>query len=85
MNRLRVTNGIFLIVTLAAVGFLLVYIPPKIVEQYDRVKQMGPAATYIYFALVGGGAAILAGVGGTVLWRLWRATREKAARRVRTR
>lgn len=84
MNRLRLTNGIFLIVTLAAIGFLLVYFPPKIVEQYDRVKEMGPAATYIYFALVGGGAAILLGVSATVLWRLWRATRRKEARRART-
>jgi uncharacterized protein len=84
MDRLRFTNGVFLLVTLAAIGFLLVYIPPKIVEQYDRVKQLGPAATYVYFALVGLGAAILFGISGTVLWRLWRSGRRKEARRART-
>ena len=53
MPRLRPTNGVFLIVALAALGFLLVYVPPKILEQYDRVKELGPPWTYFYLALVG--------------------------------
>ena len=79
----RTTNGVFLIVALAAVGFLLVYIPPQVIEQYDRVKQMGPAATYAYFALVGTGAALLLGITGTIAWKLWRATWLKERRRER--
>ena len=66
---------------LAAIGFLLVYIPPTIIEQYDRVKELGPTATYIYFGLVGLGAAILFGLTGTIFWRLWRASRKKARQR----
>src|SRR5687768_9095849 len=83
MPRFRTTNGIFLIVALAALGFLLVYIPPKVIEQYDRVKEMGPAATYAYFALVGTGAVLLLGIVGTIAWKLWRATRLKEQRRER--
>jgi uncharacterized protein (DUF697 family)/GTP-binding protein EngB required for normal cell division len=83
MSGLRTTNGIFLIVALAALGLLLVYLPPKIIEQYDRVQQLGPAATYAYFALVGTGAVLLLGISGTVVWRLWRATRLKERRRER--
>ena len=59
MSRFRPTNGLFLIVALAAFGFLLVYIPPKVLEQYDRVKALGPPWTYFYFALVGTGGLIL--------------------------
>lgn len=83
MPRLRTTNGIFLIVALAALGFLLVYLPPKVVEQYDRVKQFGPPWTYLYFALVGGGALLLVVICGTIVWKLWRATRIKEQRRER--
>src|SRR5688572_21159511 len=83
MPSLRTTNGIFLIVALAALGFLLVYIPPKLIEQYDRVQQLGPMATYVYFGLVGTGAVLLLGIAGTIAWRLWRATRKKEQRRER--
>jgi small GTP-binding protein len=83
MPRLRPTSGIFLIVALAAVGFLLVYVPPKVLEQYDRVKALGPPWTYLYFALVGTGAAILSGLAIAIGWKLWRATRRKHAARER--
>jgi uncharacterized protein len=83
MARLRPTNGVFLIVALAALGFLLVYIPPKILEQYDRVKELGPPWTWIYFALVGTGAAVLLVLSVSIVWKLWRATRLKDDRRHR--
>lgn len=79
----RTTNGVFLIVALAAMGFLLVYIPPQVIEQYDRVKQLGSAATYAYFAVVGLGAALLLSISGTIAWNLWRATRLKERHRER--
>ena len=81
MPRLRPTSGVFLIVALAALGFLLVYVPPKILEQYDRVKSLGPPWTYFYFVLVGTGAAILLVLTISVGWKLWRATRLKDKRR----
>ena len=83
MPQFRTTSGIFLIVALAAVGILLVWIPPQLVAQYEHVKQLGPTWTYVYFAFVGTGATILLGISGTVAWQLWRTTRNKAATRLR--
>ncbi len=83
MPHFRTTTGIFLIVALAAVGIMLVWIPPQLVAQYEQVKQYGTTATYVYFAIVGAGAAILLGITGTVSWQLWRTTRNKAASRRR--
>jgi len=83
MPRVRTTTGIFLIVALAAVGLLLVWIPPQLVAQYEQVKQYGPTWTYLYFGIVGVGSAILLGITGTVAWQLWRATRNKVASRQR--
>ena len=83
MPHLRTTTGLFLIVALAAVGIMLVWIPPQLVAQYEQIKQYPPAVRYTYLAIVGGGAAILLGITGTVTWRLWQSTRRKAASRVR--
>src|SRR5690349_15488702 len=84
MQQLRTANGIFLIVSLAAVGFLLVWLPPQIVEQYDRVKALGPGWTYAYFGLVGIGAALLLFAGCGAIWTLWSGTRRKRLARERT-
>jgi uncharacterized protein len=83
MPRFGPSSGVFLIVALAAIGLLFVWIPPQLVAQYEQVKQLGPIATYVYFGIVGTGAAILLGIAGTVTWRLWRSTRNKAASRQR--
>jgi uncharacterized protein len=84
MTRLRTTNGLLLIVLLAVLGVLLVYVPTKVVELYDRVKGLGPPYIYFYWGIVGTGAAILVLLSGGVVANLWRATREKRARRERT-
>jgi small GTP-binding protein len=83
MPQIRLTSGLLLIVVLAAVGLLLVWLPPALLSQYQQVKEYGLAATYVYFAFVGVGSAILLGVTGTVTWQLWRATLSKAQSRER--
>jgi uncharacterized protein len=83
MPKLRVTGGILLLVALAAIGVLLVWIPPQLVAQYEAVKPYGQVAVAVYFAAVGLGVAILLGVTLWAVWRLWRATRDKSARRAR--
>src|SRR6185369_13116796 len=83
MPRLCSSNGILIIVLLAALGVLLVYVPNKVIELYDRVKGLGAPYIYFYWGLVGTGAAILVFLGSTVAFRLWRATRDKARRRER--
>src|SRR6188508_1627443 len=83
MPGLRTKNGVFLIVLMAALGFLLVYVPPKVVELYEHAKGLGPPFTYFYIGMVGTGAAILLLLGGGIVWKLWQATRGKAERRAR--
>jgi len=84
MSRLRSTNGILIVVLLAALGLLLVYVPNKVIELYDRVKGLGAPYIYFYWALVGTGTAILLLLSSTVLYKLWMATRDKTRRRDRT-
>jgi uncharacterized protein (DUF697 family)/GTP-binding protein EngB required for normal cell division len=83
MARFRPSNGVFLVVALAAVGLLLVWIPPQIVEQYDRVKELGPPWIYFYFALVGTGGVLLLVLALGIVWKLWKATRDKNVARER--
>src|SRR5206468_1994436 len=83
MSRFRVTNGLFLIVLLAAIGFGLIYVPTKVIELYDRVKGLGSPYIYFYWGTVGTGGAILALLTSAILVKLWQATRKKNARLAR--
>src|SRR5438067_2450702 len=83
MPRLRINNGVLLVVLLAALGFLLVYVPNKVLELYDRVKGLGPPYTYFYWGMVGTGGAILLILSVGIGFKLWQATRDKSARRIR--
>src|SRR5262249_30193035 len=84
MSRPDRTSGIFLIVAAAAVGILLVFVPPKVLDQYEKIKQLGPPWIYFYLALVGTGLAILVTLTCMIGVKLWRETRKKAARQART-
>ncbi len=61
------TNRLSLLLMLAFLGFLMVYVPPWILQQYETVRTFGDWAVYSYFTVVGLGAALL---GGTVIWVL---------------
>src|SRR3989440_13029483 len=80
MSRLRVSNGVFLVVLLAAIGFGLIYVPTKVIELYDRVKGLGSPYIYLYWGMVGTGTAILVLLSGAIVLKLWHATRGKNAR-----
>jgi GTPase SAR1 family protein len=86
MKSPSLTDKLLLVVALAVVGALLVYLPPKLLDQYDKIKDLGPPYTYVYFALVGSGLAILLGLCGYAVWRVWnntRAKRQKTERRIK--
>lgn len=83
MPASRLTERVLLLVALAAVGVLLVWVPPQLVEQYEKVRGWGPRYAYAYLAIVGVGAAILLGLAIVVFWKLWSATRTKQAQRER--
>ncbi|MBC7856649.1 MAG: hypothetical protein IAF94_24735, partial [Pirellulaceae bacterium] len=83
MQPSRFTNGLFLLIALAALGVVLIWIPPQIVAQYEQVKNWEPAWVYGYFGIIGAGAALLLGVVGYFFYSLWSATRKKNVQRER--
>jgi small GTP-binding protein len=83
MHSRSLTNGLFLLIALAALGVLLVWVPPQVMAQYDKVKDLGPWWVAGYFGIIGTGAAILLGVVGYFFYSLWSATRKKNERRER--
>lgn len=85
MQLKKLGNQLLLLLTLAFLGFLMVYIPPWIVQQYERVQQMGDFAAYAYLTVVGGGAILLGGITLTVLITLVRRTWKKRQARARKR
>src|SRR5262245_31042391 len=79
----RRSSGLMLIVVFALLGGLLVYIPPQLVAQYERVSSWGRGAVIAYFVIVGTCGLILAGCTSWIVIRLWRATRRKSEREAR--
>ena len=82
MNFKRTTQGFLLMALLAFVGFVLVYVPPKIVAQYEVVSKMGTVWVYVYFSVVGLGAILFLGATTTTIWKLWAAGRRKRKRQI---
>lgn len=78
---LRPFQGILLLVTLAAVGALLVWLPPTVIDHYERAQSLSLPWNYLYLGAMGLGAALLLGTLGTVIWKLVRNTTQKKSAR----
>jgi hypothetical protein len=83
MPASRQTERVLLLVAVAAVGLLLVWIPPQVVGQYEKVRGWGAHYAYAYLATIGLGGAILLGLTVFFFWKLWAATRARRDRRER--
>jgi hypothetical protein len=83
MKPNRTITGLLLLVVMATVGFLMVYMPGKLVEQYQLVREAGPVWITVYVSVVGTGAVILLGLTLWIVGRLWWRSRVKVARRQR--
>jgi hypothetical protein len=79
MSQSRTTTGIFLVVALAVLGYVLVTIPPRLVEQYYHAIEISPVIGYIYLAVVGVGSLLLGGLLFAIVLHIWRNSRQKAA------
>lgn len=65
----RHSTGLLLVILAAIVGGVLVWLPPKLLEQYRAAQELSPVAKTIYLVSVGAGVVLL---GGLTLWMLWR-------------
>lgn len=83
MPQSRTTTGIFLVVLLAVIGYVLVTLPTRIIEQYHHAYQISPWIAYIYAVVVGFGALLLSALLLSILFHIWKNTRQKAADRDR--
>ncbi len=60
MSQSRTTTGIFLLILLAVIGYVLVTLPTGIVEQFHHAYQISPWVAYVYAGIVGFGSLLLA-------------------------
>src|SRR3990172_5593372 len=68
MPESRTTTGIFLVVLLAVVGYVLWTMPYKLIDGYTKAAELSPWVGYAYLAIVGIGGLLLGG--GVVLFFL---------------
>jgi len=81
----RTSSALVLLIVIGLAGYLLVTLPPVVIEQYERAAALGPAWGYTYLATVGLGAILLVGL---VVWmttrvlvNTWRKSRTSDRRR----
>jgi hypothetical protein len=83
MPETRTTTGIFLVIVLALVGYVLWTMPHQLVDGYAKAAELSPWAGYIYLAVVGVGGLLLASLLISILLHIWKNTRQKSAERAR--
>ncbi|HEX2475295.1 MAG TPA: DUF697 domain-containing protein [Lacipirellulaceae bacterium] len=83
MSQSRTTTGIFLVVLLAVIGYVLVTLPPKLAAGFHQAHDMSPWMGYAYVAVVSFGALLLSGLLISILVHILRNSRQKSAQRER--
>jgi small GTP-binding protein len=83
MSNSRAATGIFLVVLLAVIGYVLVTLPPQLAAGFHQAHQVSPWAAYAYVAIVSIGALLLSGLLISILVHIFRNTRQKSAERER--
>lgn len=78
MSQSRTTSGIFLVVLLAVIGYVLVTLPPRIVEQYHVAAQTSEWMGYIFLGIVGFGALLLSSLILAILFHVLKNSRQKS-------
>jgi len=74
------TNRLLFLFVAACAGLMLVLIPWFVVGQLETVARLGEVWVYVYLGVVGAGGALLVGVSGWVVYKLWRSSRNKRIR-----
>jgi small GTP-binding protein len=83
VSQSRTTTGIFLVILLAVIGYVLVMLPPKIVGEWHHAYEISPWVAYIYAGVVGFGALLLSTLLIAILLHVLKNTRDNAANRER--
>lgn len=83
MFRTKPSRGLLVVVAMAAVGYALVTVPPKVADGYRSAREAGEAWGTAYLVIVAIGGALLLGLAAWGGWRLWRNTAGRARRDAR--
>jgi GTP-binding protein EngB required for normal cell division/uncharacterized protein (DUF697 family) len=83
MFQSRATTGIFLVILLAVIGYVLSTMPYNLIDGYSKAAELNPWVGYAYLAIVAIGGLLLAGLLISILLHIWRNTRRKSADRER--
>ncbi len=83
MQFSRHNAGILVLLYLALLGYLLIALPPKVMQQYQDVAVDNPSLAYAYLAVVVVGAVLLGAMSIWILMRLLGNARRKRKRRDR--
>src|SRR5690349_4968058 len=83
MSQSRTTTGIFLVIVLAVIGYVLVTIPPRLVEQYHAASEISQWVGYVYLGVVAFGCLLISALLIAILLHVLRNTRQKAVERER--
>ncbi len=79
----KTVSGLLLAATGALVFYLVVILPPLIIEQYARVSSFGPAWGYLYLAGIALGSMLLLGGLAWSVYTLWSVGRRERLRSAR--
>lgn len=74
------SRGVLIVVALAAVGYLLVTVPPQLARGYEAAGGAESWTGMLYLGVVGVGVVLLVGLALWGAWRLWGNTLHKARR-----
>jgi hypothetical protein len=77
----RPLSGVFLLLALAALGYLLLWAPPQILTHYRQVAEVSPTWARAYLVALVAFAVALVALGGSLVWRLAQSSRRKRKRR----
>ncbi len=83
IRRLRPHPGLVVLIILGTAGYLLVTMPPVVIDRYQAAQRLSPAWGYVYLATVIVGSLLLAGIALWMLVTIWRNTRRKDKSRQR--
>jgi len=82
---MRHTTGLLILIYLAVVGYALVILPSKLIDQYNQLADKNRTLGTIYLVVVGLGALILAFLTIWIFWKLiWNTRRKGKAREHRS-
>lgn len=70
----KTSRGLLIVAALAAVGWGLVTIPPRVMTGYEAACKAGSLAAGAYLSLVCSGGVVLLSLASWGAWRLWGAT-----------